>query len=56
MKRDEIGTSPDYEIPPDKNLFYEIQFEIFNKNLTSLNKRADERPDYHLSLIFVESI
>ena len=48
MKRDEIGTSPDYEIPPDKNLFYEIQFEIFNKNLTSLNKRADERPDYRL--------
>jgi len=34
----------------------EIQFEIFIKNLTSLNKRADERPDYHPSLIFDEPI
>ena len=36
MKRDEIGTSPDYEIPPDKNLFYDKR-NIFSNFIQKFN-------------------
>ena len=50
MKRDEIGTSPDYEIPPDKNLFYDKRniFSNFIQKFNMLEQATKWRSRSHL--------